>query len=143
MHHFPGYGLGSFARVRLFGQDLKSVSVFGQDLVVDDPEFHIREIHADIGYFENGRVGVFDHPGFYEIEEGIVHFAVEDPFPSSSCLHDLFIKREAEHCDETVFYLFSLVGDPVGKEVQDRGIHQRILFWQRHDTHGVEGVKNI
>ncbi len=138
MDHFPGSLFGSFAWVLLLVQDPKSVSVLCQDLVVDDPEFHIREIHADIGYFEDGRIGVLDHPGFQEIKEGVVYFAVENPDSSAACLHDLFIQGQTEHGCEIVFDLFSFAGDAVGKEIQDRRIHQRVLFRQRHDTYGVE-----
>ena len=134
MDHFPGDWLRSFSYVLLVVQDPKTVSVFIQDLIVDDPEFHIREIHSYIGYFEDGGVIVFDHPGLDEIEQRIVHFIVKDTFPSSSGLHDLFIQGQTEHSDETVFDFFSFMRCSVREEIEDRSIHQRVLFWQRHDT---------
>ena len=134
MDHFPGDGLRPFPYVLLVVQDPEAVSMLGQDIIVDDPEFHIREIHSYIGYFEDGGVIVFDHPGLDEIEQRIVHFIVKDTLPSSSGLHDLFIQGQTEHSDETVFDLFSLVRGTIREEVHDRCIHHRILFWQRHDT---------
>ena len=140
---FLGAGRQPVCRVLLFVQDPKPVPMLGQNIIVDDPQFHIPEFHPDIGDFEDDGVIGFDHPGFDEIEQRIVHFIIKDTYSPPPCLHDLFVKRQAEHRDETVFYLFSLVRCTVGEEIQDRSIHQRVLFWQRHDTHGVEGVKNI
>jgi len=140
---FLGAGRQPVCRVLLFVQDPKPVSMLGQNIIVDDPQFHIPEVHPDLGDFEDGGVIGFDHPGFDEIKQRIVHFIIKDTYSPPPCLHDLFIQGQTEHSDKTVFDLFSFMGGTVGEEIKDRCIHQRILFWQGHDTHGVEGVKNI
>ncbi len=60
---------------------------------------------------------MFDHAGFYEIKQRVVHFRVEDPLSSAAGLHDLFLQCQAEHSDEAVFDLFSFVRGAVGEEV--------------------------
>ena len=42
--------------------------MLGEDLVVDDLQFHIPEVHADIGDLEDGGIVVFDRSGFYDLE---------------------------------------------------------------------------